>query len=167
MTHAAAAAPLVGIIMGSRSDWPTLVSAAEILDALKVPYEARVVSAHRTPKWMAEYAESAEARGLKVIIAAAGGAAHLPGMVSAHTILPVLGVPVAATMLNGVDALLSIVQMPRGVPVGTLAVGAPGAANAGLLAASILAVGDADLRERLRAWRTARTDEVLANTIIA
>ena len=128
------AAPLVGVIMGSRSDYESLAPAIEILTELGVPHEARVVSAHRTPDLMFEYAEEAEARGLKVIIAAAGGAAHLPGMVAAKTIVPVLGVPMPATALNGVDALLSIVQMPRGIPVGTLAIGKPGAANAGLLA---------------------------------
>src|SRR5436309_3471878 len=136
--------PLIGLIMGSKSDWETMAHTAEALDQLGVPYEVRVVSAHRTPKLMAEYAESAAARGLQVIIAAAGGAAHLPGMVAAHTPLPVLGVPVPATILNGVDSLLSIVQMPKGVPVGTLAIGAPGAANAALLAASICALNNPD-----------------------
>ena len=155
------AAPLGGVIMGSRSDYEVLAPAVEILTDLEVPHEARVVSAHRTPDLMFEYAASAESRGLKVIIAAAGGAAHLPGMVAAKTTIPVLGVPVPATALNGVDALLSIVQMPRGIPVGTLAIGKPGAANAGLLAASIVANGDPALRERLRAWRAARRDEVL------
>src|SRR5438477_12548028 len=153
--------PLVGVIMGSRSDYQVLEPAIEILRELKVPHEKRVVSAHRTPDWMFEYASSAEKRGLQVIIAAAGGAAHLPGMVASKTILPVLGVPVPATMLNGVDSLLSIVQMPKGVPVGTLAIGQPGAANAALLAASIIALTDSGVRERLRAWRKARTDEVL------
>ena len=157
----AAAAPLVGVIMGSRSDYESLAPAIEILTELGVPHEARVVSAHRTPDLMFEYAEQAESRGLKVIIAAAGGAAHLPGMVAAKTILPVLGVPMPATALNGVDALLSIVQMPRGVPVGTLAIGKPGAANAGLLAASIVANDDPALRERIRAWRAARTSDAL------
>jgi 5-(carboxyamino)imidazole ribonucleotide mutase len=157
----AAAAPLVGVIMGSRSDYESLAPAIEILTELGVPHEARVVSAHRTPDLMFEYAEAAESRGLKVIIAAAGGAAHLPGMVAAKTILPVLGVPMPATALNGVDALLSIVQMPRGVPVGTLAIGKPGAANAGLLAASIVANEDPALRERIRAWRAARTSDAL------
>ena len=157
----AAAAPLVGVIMGSRSDYESLAPAIEILTELGVPHEARVVSAHRTPDLMFEYAGAAESRGLKVIIAAAGGAAHLPGMVAAKTILPVLGVPMPATALNGVDALLSIVQMPRGVPVGTLAIGKPGAANAGLLAASIVANEDPALRERIRAWRAARTSDAL------
>ena len=153
--------PLVGVIMGSRSDYQVLEPAVEILRDLQVPFEKRIVSAHRTPDWMFEYASSAEKRGLQVIIAAAGGAAHLPGMVASKTILPVLGVPVPATMLNGVDSLLSIVQMPKGVPVGTLAIGQPGAANAGLLAASICALKDPDLRERIRAWRAARQAEVL------
>ena len=150
--------PWVGVIMGSKSDLEYLAPAIEILTELQIPHEVRTVSAHRTPVWMAEYATSAESRGLEVIVAAAGGAAHLPGMVAAHTILPVLGVPVPATMLNGIDSLLSIVQMPRGVPVGTLAIGKPGAANAALLAAAICA---AKLRERLRAWRAARTAEVM------
>ena len=153
--------PLVGVIMGSRSDYQVLQPAVEILRDLQVSFEKRIVSAHRTPDWMFEYASTAEKRGLQVIIAAAGGAAHLPGMVASKTILPVLGVPVPAMMLNGIDSLLSIVQMPKGVPVGTLAIGQPGAANAGLLAASICALKDADLRERIRAWRAARQAEVL------
>ncbi|HEU5234497.1 MAG TPA: 5-(carboxyamino)imidazole ribonucleotide mutase [Terriglobales bacterium] len=153
--------PLVGVIMGSRSDYQILEPAIEILRDLQVSFEKRIVSAHRTPDWMFEYASTAEKRGLQVIIAAAGGAAHLPGMVASKTILPVLGVPVPATLLNGVDSLLSIVQMPKGVPVGTLAIGQPGAANAGLLAASICALKDAELRERIRAWRAARQAEVL------
>jgi 5-(carboxyamino)imidazole ribonucleotide mutase len=157
--------PLVGIIMGSRSDWSTLAPAAELLTALGVPFEARVVSAHRTPDWMFEYASTAESRGLKVIIAAAGGAAHLPGMVASKTLLPVLGVPVPATVLQGVDALLSIVQMPKGVPVGTLAIGEPGAANAALLAAEILALEQPALREKLRAWRADRARETLASKV--
>jgi 5-(carboxyamino)imidazole ribonucleotide mutase len=156
------AAPLVGVIMGSRSDYQVLESGIQVLRELQVPFEKRIVSAHRTPDWMFEYASSAEKRGLQVIIAAAGGAAHLPGMVAAKTILPVLGVPIPATMLNGVDSLLSIVQMPKGVPVGTLAIGQPGAANAALLAASICALQDSDLRERIRAWRSARQQEVLS-----
>jgi 5-(carboxyamino)imidazole ribonucleotide mutase len=159
------ARPLVGVIMGSRSDYEHLAPACEVLAELGVPYETRVVSAHRTPAWMAEYATAAETRGLRVIIAGAGGAAHLPGMVAAHTVLPVLGVPVPATLLNGVDALLSIVQMPKGVPVGTLAIGKPGAANAGLLAAAILSISHPDLRERLRAWRDARTREVMGQEL--
>lgn len=161
------ASPIVGIIMGSASDLDVLSPARDILVELGVPHELKVVSAHRTPDWMFEYAESAEARGLEVIIAGAGGAAHLPGMVAAKTTLPVLGVPVPATMLNGVDSLLSIVQMPRGVPVGTLAIGKPGAANAGLLAASIVANKRPELREKLKAWRAARTAEVLAKTELA
>ncbi|MEJ7810571.1 MAG: 5-(carboxyamino)imidazole ribonucleotide mutase [Gemmatimonadaceae bacterium] len=155
------AGPVVGVIMGSRSDYDHLAPACDLLAELGVRYEARVVSAHRTPAWMAEYATTAEGRGIQVIIAGAGGAAHLPGMVAAHTILPVLGVPVPATALAGVDALLSIVQMPKGVPVGTMAIGKPGAANAALLAAAIVALRDAALRERLRGWRDARTREVL------
>jgi 5-(carboxyamino)imidazole ribonucleotide mutase len=152
---------LVGVVMGSQSDYETLEPAIEILKEFGVAPEARVVSAHRTPDWLFEYAESAESRGLKVIIAGAGGAAHLPGMLAAKCILPVLGVPIPATMLQGMDALLSIVQMPKGVPVGTLAVGKPGAANAGLLAVEILATNDAGLREKLKAWRASRRDEVL------
>src|SRR5215813_3149870 len=154
-------APLVGVIMGSKSDYEVLLPGIELLRELGVPHEVRVVSAHRTPDWMFEYASKAESRGLRVIIAAAGGAAHLPGMVASKTVLPVLGVPIPATLLNGVDSLLSIVQMPKGVPVGTLAIGKPGAANAALLAASIIALQNSDIRERLRAWRKARTDEVL------
>ncbi len=149
--------------MGSRSDLEHLSPAIELLSELAVPHEVSIVSAHRTPDWMFEFAESAEARGLLVIIAAAGGAAHLPGMVAAKTLVPVLGVPMPATALNGVDALLSIVQMPKGVPVGTLAIGKPGAANAALLAAQIVSISRPDLRERLRAWRNARTAEVLAD----
>lgn len=153
--------PLVGVVMGSRSDYEILAAAVEILRELKIPHEARIVSAHRTPDWLFEYAETARARGLRVIIAGAGGAAHLPGMLAAKTLVPVLGVPVAATQLNGMDSLLSIVQMPKGVPVGTLAIGKPGAANAALLAAEILASNDAELYERLAAWRAGRTKEVL------
>ena len=159
-TSRATPAPWVGVIMGSKSDLEHLQPAVDLLTELRIPHEVRIVSAHRTPQWMAEYASTAEQRGLEVIIAGAGGAAHLPGMVAAHTILPVLGVPVPATMLNGLDALLSIVQMPKGVPVGTLAIGKPGAANAALLAAAIVSAGRPDLRERLRAWRDARTREV-------
>lgn len=155
--------PLVGIIMGSRSDLDTLAPAVDLLKEFDIPHEVRIVSAHRTPDWMFEYASTAESRGLEVIIAAAGGAAHLPGMVAAKTTLPVLGVPVPATMLQGIDSLLSIVQMPKGIPVGTLAIGKPGAANAALLAVSILANSRPDLRERLKQWRAARTDEVLSN----
>lgn len=137
--------------------------AAETLDALGVPFEMKVVSAHRTPDWMFTYAEQAQPRGIEVIVAAAGGAAHLPGMIAAKTVLPVLGVPVAATQLVGVDALLSIVQMPKGVPVGTLAIGKPGAINAALLATSILATTRPELQARLAAWRQARTDAVMAD----
>ncbi|HEU4995938.1 MAG TPA: 5-(carboxyamino)imidazole ribonucleotide mutase [Gemmatimonadaceae bacterium] len=155
-------APLVGVIMGSKSDLKHMQAAVDLLTELGVSHEVRIVSAHRTPDWMFEYAGSAEARGLEVIIAAAGGAAHLPGMVASKTVLPVLGVPIPATALNGIDALLSIVQMPRGVPVGTLAVGEPGAANAALLAASIVSRGRREIRERLREWRAKRTDEVLS-----
>jgi len=159
------AQPVVGIAMGSRSDWPTLERAAAILGEFGVPHEVEIVSAHRTPAKLAAYAASATERGLKVIIAGAGGAAHLPGMLAAQTHLPVLGVPVESSMLRGVDSLLSIVQMPAGVPVGTLAIGPAGAANAALLAISILALEDASLRERLVAWRTAQTDRVLADSL--
>jgi 5-(carboxyamino)imidazole ribonucleotide mutase len=150
----------IGIIMGSRSDWETMRHAAETLDALGVAHEAKVVSAHRTPQRLYDYASGAAARGLKVIVAGAGGAAHLPGMAASMTHLPVLGVPVESKALSGLDSLLSIVQMPGGVPVGTLAIGKAGAINAGILAASILALGDAALAERLRAWRQRQTDEV-------
>ena len=156
--------PWVGVIMGSSSDLKHMQPAIDLLRELDVPHEAKVVSAHRTPDWMFEYASSAEARGLEVIIAAAGGAAHLPGMVAAKTTVPVLGVPIPATMLNGLDSLLSIVQMPKGIPVGTLAIGEPGAINAALLATAIVATSRPDVRDRLRAWRKKRTDEVLANT---
>ncbi len=153
-------APLVGIIMGSRSDWPVMEHAAQMLEKLGVPYETKVVSAHRTPKRLYDYAHGAEARGIKIIIAGAGGAAHLPGMAASMTNLPVLGVPVAVTALQGQDSLLSIVQMPGGVPVGTLAIGKPGAINAGLLAASILALYDPALRERVAALRAEQTESV-------
>lgn len=154
--------PLVGVVMGSQSDHEILRPARELLREFAVPHEARIVSAHRTPDWLFEYASTAEQRGLRVLIAGAGGAAHLPGMLAAKTHLPVLGVPIPATMLNGTDSLLSIVQMPKGVPVGTLAIGKPGAANAALLAIAILSLQDAALRDRLLAWRKARTQEVLA-----
>ena len=157
--------PLVGIIMGSRSDWPVMEHAAQMLERLGVPYEAKVVSAHRTPKRLYDYASGAEARGLKIIIAGAGGAAHLPGMAAAMTNLPVLGVPVPATALQGQDALLAIVQMPGGVPVGTFAIGKPGAVNAGLFAASILALSDPELRARVAALRAAQTDDVPENPV--
>jgi 5-(carboxyamino)imidazole ribonucleotide mutase len=155
------AAPLVGLIMGSRSDWETMRHAAETLDELGIAYERRVVSAHRTPDLLFEYASSAEERGLRVLIAGAGGAAHLPGMTAAKTTLPVLGVPVESKALSGIDSLLSIVQMPAGIPVATLAIGHAGAVNAALLAASILAAGDAAVRERLRVFRAAQTQAVL------
>lgn len=158
----AAAAPRVGVIMGSRSDWGVLQHATLLLRSLDIAYEARIVSAHRTPQAMVDYAQTAAARGLQVVIAGAGGAAHLPGMVAAMTLLPVLGVPIPVGSLSGLDALLSIVQMPRGVPVGTLAIGEAGAVNAALLAAEILALQDPALRDRLRAYREARRDEVLA-----
>jgi len=153
--------PLVGVVMGSKSDYEVLSAAVEILRTLQIPHEAKVVSAHRTPDLLFQYAETARSRGLRVVIAGAGGAAHLPGMLAAKTLVPVLGVPVVATQLNGLDSLLSIIQMPRGVPVGTLAIGKAGAANAALLAAEILATTDAALYERLAAWRAARTREVL------
>jgi len=153
--------PLVGVIMGSRSDWETLRHAADALEDLGVPHEVRVVSAHRTPDQMFEYAASAEARGLEVIIAGAGGAAHLPGMVAAKTVLPVLGVPVESKALSGLDSLLSIVQMPAGIPVATLAIGKAGATNAGLLAAALLGAKHPELREALRRYRAARTQSVL------
>jgi len=152
--------PLVGIIMGSRSDWETMRHAAELLATLGVPHEVRVVSAHRTPKRLYDYAQGASGRGLKVIIAGAGGAAHLPGMAASMTTLPVLGVPIESQALSGLDSLLSIVQMPAGIPVGTLAIGKAGAANAALLAAAILAGGDASLGERLAEWRREQTDGV-------
>src|SRR5688572_31019396 len=150
-------APLVGLIMGSRSDWDTMSNAAETLEKLGVPYERRVVSAHRTPDLLFEYASTAESRGIEVIIAGAGGAAHLPGMCASKTVLPVLGVPVESKSLKGMDSLLSIVQMPGGVPVGTLAIGPSGAVNAGLLAASIVGATHPEVREALRAWREHRT----------
>ena len=155
--------PPVAIVMGSRSDWPTMGEATKVLDALGVPWHAEVVSAHRTPQKMVAFAESAAGRGVRVIVAGAGGAAHLPGMIAALTPLPVLGVPVQSAALNGMDSLLSIVQMPRGVAVGTLAIGAPGAFNAGLFAAQILAGNDAALLARLQQWRAERSREVLEN----
>jgi 5-(carboxyamino)imidazole ribonucleotide mutase len=154
------AAPLVGIIMGSTSDWETMRHAAETLDLLQIEHETRVVSAHRTPQRLYDYATSAATRGLRLIIAGAGGAAHLPGMAAAMTALPVLGVPVESKALNGMDSLLSIVQMPAGVPVGTLAIGKPGAINAALLAAAMLATTDDALAGRLAAWRAEQTDAV-------
>lgn len=161
MTKAAPdAAPKVGVIMGSQSDWSVMSHAAQTLERLGVPYEARIVSAHRTPDRMSEYAKGARARGLQVIIAGAGGAAHLPGMTSSMTTLPVLGVPVPSTGLDGMDSLLSIVQMPGGVPVGTLAIGRPGAVNAALLAAAILSLSDPALAARLDAYRAEQTAAV-------
>ncbi|MEZ5362634.1 MAG: 5-(carboxyamino)imidazole ribonucleotide mutase [Bryobacterales bacterium] len=156
--------PLIGIIMGSQSDWETMRAASEILETLEIPHECRVVSAHRTPLAMVDYAKEAAGRGLKVIIAGAGGAAHLPGMVAAITHLPVLGVPVQSKALSGLDSLLSIAQMPGGIPVGTLAIGQSGAKNAALLAASILALLDPSLDRRLQEFRKRQTETVLANT---
>lgn len=153
--------PLVGVIMGSRSDWEYMAAAAEVMDELQIPHELRVLSAHRTPEQTLEYAAAASGRGLKAIIAGAGGAAHLAGVLAAKTILPVIGVPMPATALNGLDSLLSTVQMPKGVPVATMAIGKAGAANAGLFAAAIIALGDTRLAERLREWRAARAREVL------
>ena len=154
------AGPIVGIIMGSQSDWGTMRHAADTLDALGIAHETRVVSAHRTPQRLYDYATGAKERGLKAIIAGAGGAAHLPGMAAAMTELPVLGVPIESKAMGGIDSLLSIVQMPAGVPVGTLAIGKPGAINAALLVAAMLAVGDDALAARLAAWRKAQTDAV-------
>ena len=160
----AAPTPLVGILMGSKSDLVHMRAAAETLGALEIPHEVRVLSAHRTPDLTLEYASSAESRGLEVIIAGAGGAAHLAGLVAAKTLLPVLGVPLPATALNGLDALLAIVQMPKGIPVGTLAIGESGAANAGLLAAAIIAGKHPEVRGRLKAWRERRAADVLRDT---
>ncbi|QDU76357.1 N5-carboxyaminoimidazole ribonucleotide mutase [Bremerella volcania] len=156
--------PLVGVIMGSKSDWETMRNACEILESFDVPYEKRVVSAHRTPAWMNEYATTAQSRGIKIIIAGAGGAAHLPGMVASQTTLPVLGVPVKSRALNGLDSLLSIVQMPGGIPVGTLAIGDAGAKNAGLLAVRILATTDSDLQKRLAKFQEEQTQKVLEDS---
>jgi 5-(carboxyamino)imidazole ribonucleotide mutase len=155
-----ASPPLVGIIMGSPSDWETMKRAADVLAQFDVPHESRVVSAHRTPDWMAEYARTAESRGLEVVIAGAGGAAHLPGMVASHTILPVIGVPVQSRALNGLDSLLSIAQMPGGVPVATMAIGESGATNAGLLAVAILATSRPALRARLKTFREEQASKV-------
>jgi 5-(carboxyamino)imidazole ribonucleotide mutase len=152
--------PLVAVVMGSSSDWETMQHAVEVLERFDIAHERHIVSAHRTPAWMAEFATGAEARGIEVIIAGAGGAAHLPGMVAAHTVVPVLGVPVQSAALQGLDSLLSIVQMPGGVPVGTLAIGKPGATNAGLLAVSILSNSRPDLRTRLRTFRQEQTEKV-------
>jgi 5-(carboxyamino)imidazole ribonucleotide mutase len=157
--------PLVGVVMGSKSDYETLLPAIEILRTLEIPCEARVLSAHRTPDQLFEYVESARGRGIKVLIAGAGGAAHLAGVMAAKTLLPVLAVPIAATSLNGLDSLLSMVQMPKGIPVATLAIGKPGAGNAALFAAEILALNDTALYDRLAAWRAARAQEVLESKL--
>jgi 5-(carboxyamino)imidazole ribonucleotide mutase len=157
----AAEVPLVGVVMGSKSDWEHMAPAAEVLSELKIPHEARVMSAHRTPDMTLEYSANARQRGLKVIIAGAGGAAHLAGVIAAKTLLPVVGVPMPTTSLNGIDSLLSIVQMPKGVPVATMAIGKAGAANAGLLAAAMLALNDPALEERLSQWRAHRVRELL------
>lgn len=159
------AKPIVGIIMGSQSDWPTMKLGADILDALGIPYEAKIVSAHRTPDRLYDYATSAKERGLKIIIAGAGGAAHLPGMAAAMTPLPVFGVPIKSSTLSGKDSLLSIVQMPGGVPVGTLAIGDAGAKNAGLLAAGVIALMDDDVATKLDAWRAAQTASIAENPV--
>jgi 5-(carboxyamino)imidazole ribonucleotide mutase len=156
-------APIVGVIMGSTSDWETMKHADDILNEFGVAHECRVVSAHRTPQWLAEYASTADSRGRMIIIAGAGGAAHLPGMAAAQTILPVLGVPVESAAMKGIDSLYSIVQMPGGIPVGTLAIGKAGAKNAALLAIAMLANNDAALREKLRAYRDAQTASVMEN----
>lgn len=155
--------PLVGIIMGSQSDWPTMKATAEILKEFSIPYEASVVSAHRTPELLFDWAKKAEGRGIQIVIAAAGGAAHLPGMTAAITHLPVLGVPIKSSTLSGVDSLLSIVQMPKGIPVGTLAIGDAGAKNAALLAASILSLNDDKIREALKSYRSEQTESVMSN----
>jgi 5-(carboxyamino)imidazole ribonucleotide mutase len=157
--------PLVGVVMGSKSDWEYMMAASEVMDELKVPHEIKILSAHRTPDLTLEYSASAKSRGLRTIIAGAGGAAHLAGVVAAKTILPVIGVPMPTTTLNGMDSLLSIVQMPKGVPVATMAIGKPGAANAGLFAAAIIALGDVALAERLQNWRAARARELLEQEI--
>lgn len=161
----ASAAPIVGLIMGSRSDWDTMKEAALILREMQIPFEAKIVSAHRTPEQMFEYAANAESRGIKVIIAGAGGAAHLPGMTATRTMLPVIGVPVQSKALNGMDSLLSIVQMPGGVPVATMAIGTAGARNAALMAARILGLSDSGLRERLRSHFEAQKQKVLDDTL--
>jgi 5-(carboxyamino)imidazole ribonucleotide mutase len=157
--------PVVGVVMGSKSDWDTMRAAAQVLQEFQIPHECRIVSAHRTPDWMGDYAKSAEQRGLAVIIAGAGGAAHLPGMIASQTVLPVLGVPVKSQALNGLDSLLSIVQMPGGVPVGTLAIGEAGAKNAGLLAIRILAATRPELREKLREFHQRQAEHVLHETL--
>ena len=164
MTHTSP--PLVGIVMGSKSDWPTMKMAAEVLEDLQIPHERRVVSAHRTPHWMAEYAETAESRGIRLIIAGAGGAAHLPGMIASQTALPVIGVPVQSRALSGLDSLLSIVQMPGGVPVATMAIGEAGAKNAGLFAARVLTLHDETLNTRLKDFITAQQEKVMEDNIL-
>ena len=164
MTHTSP--PLVGIVMGRKSDWPTMKMAAEVLEDLQIPHERRVVSAHRTPHWMAEYAETAESRGIRLIIAGAGGAAHLPGMIASQTALPVIGVPVQRRALSGLDSLLSIVQMPGGVPVATMAIGEAGAKNAGLFAARVLALHDETLNTRLKDFITAQQEKVMEDNIL-
>ena len=164
MTHTSP--PLIGIVMGSKSDWPTMKMAAEVLEDLQIPHERRVVSAHRTPQWMAEYAETAESRGIRLIIAGAGGAAHLPGMIASQTALPVIGVPVQSRALSGLDSLLSIVQMPGGVPVATMAIGEAGAKNAGLFAARVLALHDETLNTRLKDFITAQQEKVMEDNIL-
>ena len=161
----ASQAPVVGLIMGSKSDWDTMRHAADVLESFGVPCEKKIVSAHRTPRLMAEYASTAEQRGLEVIIAGAGGAAHLPGMVASHTALPVLGVPVETHALKGMDSLLSIVQMPGGVPVATFAIGKAGATNAALFAISIVSANRPELRAKLHAWRKTQTERVLGDTL--
>lgn len=165
MTNEGNSTPRVGVIMGSKSDWETMRNAAETLAEFDVPHECRIVSAHRTPEWMVEYAESATERGLEVIIAGAGGAAHLPGMVAGHTLLPVIGVPIQSRALNGMDSLLSIVQMPAGVPVATMAIGRAGAVNAALLAVSILGNSQPALREALRTFRQRRAEAVMSDEL--
>ena len=164
MTHTSP--PLVGIVMGSKSDWPTMKMAAEVLEDLQIPHERRVVSAHRTPHWMAEYAETAESRGIRLIIAGPGGAAHLPGMIASQTALPVIGVPVQSRALSGLDSLLSIVQMPGGVPVATMAIGEAGAKNAGLFAARVLALHDETLNTRLKDFITAQQEKVMEDNLL-
>jgi 5-(carboxyamino)imidazole ribonucleotide mutase len=159
------ATPLVGVIMGSKSDWETLRHADDVLKQFDVPHECKVVSAHRTPQWMVQYASEAEGRGMQVIIAGAGGAAHLPGMVAANTVLPVIGVPVQSAALNGLDSLLSIVQMPGGIPVATTAIGKAGAINAALLAVAILSNQDAALRQKLKDYRDAQTQKVMGESL--
>jgi 5-(carboxyamino)imidazole ribonucleotide mutase len=165
MTPPPAGSPTIGVIMGSRSDWETMKAAADVLTQFGVAHECRVVSAHRTPAWMVEYAREAEARGLQAIIAGAGGAAHLPGMVASMTTVPVIGVPIQSRALSGLDSLLSIVQMPGGVPVATMAIGAAGATNAGLFAVGLLAARDPALRAKLQAWRDARARAVREETL--